>query len=158
MNLRTLLSTICQVLFLGTLVFTLESCQSNGATTQQDVAPHQQVTEISILKWDSLRQVHPDAILLDVRSDEEWDAGHLEGACYVSFDWDHRKEPLGLIPQNRPVFVYCEAGGRSGVVTEELRIIGHPHIFDLIGGISQWIENDRPLSFDPPASLPQLAH
>ena len=118
---------------------------------------HGQVTEISILQLDSLQLAHPDAILLDVRSDEEWAAGHLSGASYVSFDWDHRKDPLSGIPWERPVFVYCEAGGRSGVVTEELRLIGRPHIIDLIGGIEQWVESKKPLAFDEPVPLAQRA-
>ena len=132
----------------------LFSCGNSVAPASLD---HEQVTEISILNLDSLQQAHPDAILLDVRSDEEWAAGHLAGASYVSFDWDHRKDPLSDIPWDRPVFVYCEAGGRSGVVTEELRIIGHPHIVDLTGGMEQWMENDRPLAYDEPAPLAQKA-
>tara|TARA_B100000768_G_scaffold94671_1_gene88487 strand:+ start:10352 stop:10801 length:450 start_codon:yes stop_codon:yes gene_type:complete len=126
-----------------------------GCNNHPSVQNHQQVTEISILLWDSLRQAHPEAILIDVRSDEEWNAGHLAEASYVSFDWDHRKEPLSQIPSDRPVFVYCEAGGRSGVVTEELRIIGHPHIVDLIGGMEQWMENGKPLAFGEPSALAQ---
>ena len=132
-------------------------CSCGNAPSSQTTSA-QQSTEISILLWDSLHAAHPDAILLDVRSDEEWEAGHLANASYISFDWDHRLEPLALIPWDRPVFVYCEAGGRSGVVTEELRIIGHPQIFDLIGGMEQWMANDQPLAFGAPATLPQAEH
>jgi hydroxyacylglutathione hydrolase len=89
-----------------------------------------------------------------VRSDEEWDAGHLAGASYISYDWDHRLEPLKALPEDRPILVYCEAGGRSGVITEELRIIGHPYIIDLIGGISEWTEADLPVVYDKPVALP----
>jgi rhodanese-related sulfurtransferase len=129
-------------------------CSCGNAPSSQTTSA-QQSTEISILLWDSLLAAHPDAILLDVRSDEEWEAGHLANASYVSFDWDHRKEPLSKIPWDRPVYVYCEAGGRSGVVTEELRIIGHPHIVDLIGGMERWMENEKPLDFGLPVPLAQ---
>ena len=87
-------------------------------------------------------------------TDEEWAAGHLAGASYISFDWDHRLDPLKALPEDRPVLVYCEAGGRSGVITEELRILGHPYIVDLIGGMEAWSENDRPVAFDEPVALP----
>ena len=130
----------------------LFSCGNSVAPASPE---HEQVTEISILKLDYLQRAHPEATLLDVRSDEEWAAGHVAGSSYVSFDWDHRKDPLSGIPWDRPVFVYCEAGGRSGVVTEELRIMGHPHIFDLIGGMEQWMENDGALAFDEPIPLAQ---
>ena len=127
---------------------------AGGSTAPSSTNAHPQVQEISILKLDSLQTALPNAILIDVRSDEEWAAGHLAGASYISFDWDHRLEPLKALPEDRPVLVYCEAGGRSGVITEELRIIGHPYIVDLIGGMEVWSENNRPVVFDEPVALP----
>ena len=75
------------------------------------------------------------AILIDVRSDEEWAAGHLAGASYVSFDWDHRIGSVKALPENRPILVYSEVGGPSGVITEELCIVRHPYIVDFVGGM-----------------------
>ena len=74
---------------------------------------------------------------------------HLTGTT----DWNSLK----ALPENRPVLVYCEAGGRSEVITEELRILGHPYIVDLIGGMEAWSENDRPVAFDELRS-PALTH
>ena len=132
--------------------FGCASSESSAETKNQSVA---QVSEISILKLDSLRQAYPDAILLDVRDDQEWAMGHLNGASFISYEWDDRKSRLSTLPWDRPVLIYCEAGGRSGVVTEELRIIGHPRIVDLIGGISSWSDANRPVVFDPPVEIPR---
>lgn len=131
----------------------LTAC-AGGSTKPAETDGRLQVQEISILKLDSLQAALPTAILIDVRSDEEWAAGHLADASYVSFDWDHRLDSLKALPENRPVLVYCEAGGRSGVITEELRILGHPYIVDLIGGMEAWSENERPVVFDAPVALP----
>ena len=131
----------------------LTAC-AGGSTKPAETDGRLQVQEISILKLDSLQAALPAAILIDVRSDEEWAAGHLAGASYVSFDWDHRLDSLKALPENRPALVYCEAGGRSGVITEELRILGHPYIVDLIGGMEAWSENERPVVFDAPVALP----
>ena len=139
-------------LLLSWSFFGCASSESSAETKTQSVA---QVSEISILKLDSLRQAYPDAILLDVRDDEEWAMGHLNGASFISYDWDDRKSRLSTLPWDRPVLIYCEAGGRSGVMTEELRIIGHPRIVDLIGGISSWSDANRPVVFDPPVEIPR---
>ena len=144
-------SGVCHLMFAGIL---FGSCDSGSSTTPAHSAPHKQVTELSILSLDSLQHAHPNYILLDVRSDEEWAMGHLNQAAYISFDWDHRLEPLGQLPTDRPVFVYCEAGGRSGVITEELRIMGHPHIIDLIGGMEAWLEAGKDVAFGEPVPLP----
>ena len=129
------------------------SCQT-GDTPASDLSTPAQVQEISILQLDSLQAALPTAILIDVRSDNEWDAGHLEGAAFISYDWDDRLEPLKSLPNNRPILVYCEAGGRSGVITEELRIIGHPYIIDLVGGMEEWTNNNGAVVFGEPVDLP----
>ena len=106
-------------------------CSSKPAETDGGL----QIQTISILKLDSLQAALPTAILIDVRSDEEGAAEHLAGASNVSFDWDHRLDSLKAQKENRPVLVYRAAGGRSGIITEELRILGCLYIVDLIGGI-----------------------
>lgn len=131
----------------------LTAC-AGGTTTPSETKARPQVEEISILELDSLNAALPNAILLDVRSDEEWAAGHLSGASYISFDWDHRLDLLKALPQDRAILVYCEAGGRSGVISEELRIQGHTCIIDLLGGMEAWSENERPVVFGPPVALP----
>ncbi|MAI24164.1 MAG: hypothetical protein CL828_08910 [Crocinitomicaceae bacterium] len=131
----------------------LTAC-AGGTTTPSETKARPQVEEISILELDSLNAALPNAILLDVRSDEEWAAGHLSGASYISFDWDHRLNLLKALPQDRPILVYCEAGGRSGVISEELRIQGHTYIIDLLGGMEVWSENERPVVFGAPVALP----
>jgi len=134
------------------IVATLGSCQSSDKATVALDQP--QVQEISILKLDSLNGALVNPILLDVRSDYEWDQGHLQGASFISYDWDDRVNWLKNLPSTRPILVYCEAGGRSGVITEELRVIGHPYIIDLVGGMEQWNENQFPVSFEDPVPLP----
>jgi len=135
-------------------VFILSGCGSSALQPQESKTQSNPVHEISILRLDSLRALYPTALLIDVRSDEEWAAGHLSQSSFISFDWDHRLEPLKSLPTDRPVLVYCEAGGRSGVIAEELRILGHPHIIDLIGGMEAWKQSGRDVSFEKATSLP----
>ena len=78
----------------------LTAC-AGGSTKPAESDGRLQVQEISILKLDSLQAALPTAILIDVRSDEEWAAGHLAGASYVSFDWGHRKIDPSLCTAKR---------------------------------------------------------
>jgi phage shock protein E len=72
-------------------------------------------------------------LILDVRSPDEFAAGHLDGAINVPVDeLEARFSELGS-PQ-RPVAIYCRSGRRSAVATQVLRRAGFVSVTDL-GGI-----------------------
>jgi rhodanese-related sulfurtransferase len=83
--------------------------------------------------------------LLDVRTDHEWDSGHIPGARHVELnELTGEADRLG---KQQKIVVYCRTGNRSGMASEALRSGG----FDAVamdGGITAWKEADLPL--DPP--------
>ena len=77
----------------------------------------------------------PDALLLDVRTEEEYAGGHIP---------DSRNVPLGTLHQaelpadpETPLFVYCLSGARSRQAASVLRRAGYAHVTDL-GGICNY--------------------
>jgi phage shock protein E len=76
------------------------------------------------------------ATLLDVRTDEEWAAGHLDAAMHVPIA--SLETRLDEIPRDHPVVVYCASGVRSARATEMLRSAGYD-ARDL-GGMRRWDE------------------
>jgi len=75
----------------------------------------------------------PDALLLDVRSPEEFAAGHLEGAVNVPHGQvEARLDEVG--PTSRRVIVYCKSGVRASWAADTLREAGYTHVENL-GGI-----------------------
>lgn len=75
-----------------------------------------------------------ERLLLDVRSPEEYEAGHLAGAVNVPVDEVHaRLEELGA--RDRAVIVYCRSGRRSARAAGVLRDAGFTEVHDL-GGMS----------------------
>jgi len=88
------------------------------------------------------KMVEEGAQLIDVRTDHEWDAGHIAGARHV---------PLPELPQRtaeldkeQPVVVYCRGGNRSSMATAALADAGYD-AFKLTDGIVGWSEDDLPL-------------
>lgn len=74
------------------------------------------------------------ATLLDVRTAEEFAAGHLEGAVNIPVDQVEARLPE--IPRDRPVVVYCRSGARSRNAASVLRRSGYD-VEDL-GSINEW--------------------
>lgn len=68
------------------------------------------------------------AVLLDVREQEEWDAAHLRQAVLVSLselaDGETRESALHRIPQDKPVYCYCQHGIRAMQCAQFLNQMG----------------------------------
>jgi rhodanese-related sulfurtransferase len=91
-------------------------------------------------------QVPKDALLLDVREDDEWAAGHADGALHIPMsDFVGRfGELTERVDGDAPVFVVCRVGGRSAQVTQYLRQQGVTAV-NVDGGMLAWEAAGRPL-------------
>lgn len=89
-----------------------------------------------------------DVVLLDVREDDEWEAGHAPGAVHVPLAQVQQRveEIAGAIPE-RPVHVVCRSGSRSAWVTGYLSGIGLDAV-NVEGGMQSWVAAGRPLETD----------
>lgn len=76
--------------------------------------------------------------LLDVRTQEEYDNGHLEGSTLLDFYDSNFKKQLSKLDKTKPVFVYCAVGGRSASTVTALTTMGFKEVYDLKGGIKRW--------------------
>ena len=84
--------------------------------------------------------------LLDVRTSAEFNSGHIAKALWA--DWNDRKEfdrRISFIDKNKPVYVYCLAGGRSASAAGKLRSLGYTQVFELAGGTNAWKAAKLPL-------------
>lgn len=91
------------------------------------------------------KQLASGAQLVDVRTKEEWDEGHLKGATLVTVTEDGflEKAKAKLDPK-KPVVVYCKSGSRSAKATKQLRAAGFT-VYDLDGGITAWKAAGKPV-------------
>lgn len=106
-------------IFILGLVLLLSSCQPQSKSKP--------ITEFSQKDLES-------GILLDVRTPEEFAAGHLESAVNINwFDADFKNQVEALDKQ-KTIYVYCKKGGRSAKAAHVLDSLGYKHVIDLIGG------------------------
>ena len=82
-------------------------------------------------------------VIVDVRSDKEWSAGHIAGSRNVPLN--HLRERLGEIPCDKTVVVHCEGGYRSAIAASVLAQAGRTNIFDLVGGFKAWTTSKLPV-------------
>lgn len=150
--------------FLFTLLaaFLLMAC-GQATTSHHGEAPANSSVEASnpILKdvsndeFAALMAAKEGALLLDVRTPEEWEEGHLEGAAHADYWGDEAafEAAMNAIPRTRPVLVYCAGGGRSGLTAKELVAAGHQEVYNLEDGISGWEGQGLPVVTGPPVDF-----
>lgn len=90
----------------------------------------------------SIDELPPGRVLLDVREDDEWAAGHAPDAVHVPMS--ELTGRLEDVPEGSPVYVICRSGGRSERVTEYLNGNGWDAV-NVAGGMSGWAAAGLPL-------------
>jgi rhodanese-related sulfurtransferase len=84
-------------------------------------------------------------LLLDVRENDEWAAGHAPHALHIPMSEIAGR--LGELPQDDNLFVICRSGGRSARVTAYLNANGWDAV-NVDGGMRTWADTGRPLVGD----------
>lgn len=138
---RTILSTI----FFAVIMM---SCKAQTKTGLSPAEFEKQITTVE------------NAQVLDVRTPGEFFSGHIKNALLA--DWNDRKEferRIAFIDKNKPVYVYCLAGGRSAAAAEKMRKAGYTQVYELTGGTNAWRAANKPLegaSTEKQMTLPEL--
>ena len=89
--------------------------------------------------------VAEDAVVLDVREDDEWAAGHIDGSLHIPMH--ELPARLAEVPADGPLVVACKVGGRSAQVVAWLAQQGYD-VANLDGGLLAWASARRPLVRD----------
>ncbi len=125
-----------KIFLILSLIFTLtltQSCFESGAGIIEIVSPEEAE---SIIESQA-------AQLVDVRSKEQFAAGHLAGAINIPVDSDNLDEVIAALDHKEPVLVYCNGGRQSAQCAKILEDNGFVKIFDLDGGLSKWTASGR---------------
>lgn len=90
--------------------------------------------DMPIWHWNDIDEIKSNgAILLDVRTQEEYTARTIEGSMNIPIE--ELRKRLGEIPNNGPIYVYCEVGYRSYLATRILLQSGFKEVYELTGGL-----------------------
>lgn len=122
------MSRIITALILSLFIFSCSSQTPDSST----------VEIINAEKFKKALDSDPNAIILDVRTPEEFNAGHIENAINIDIFSSDFKQKIEQLPKDKTVLVYCAKGGRSNKAAMALKELNFPVIFDLSGGYSAW--------------------
>jgi rhodanese-related sulfurtransferase len=84
---------------------------------------------------------NPDFIILDVRTLEEYNSGHIENASMLDFYDDSFEDDLDQLDKNKTYLVYCRTANRSGRAVDIMVELGFTDVYNMLGGIVKWNED-----------------
>ena len=76
-------------------------------------------------------------IILDVRTKEEYDAGHIKDAICIPVETIGGEAPKDLPDKGQTIYVYCRSGNRSKTASAKLADLGYTSIIEF-GGVNTW--------------------
>lgn len=119
------------------LALGLHSCTNGQDKATASVGEHHIVTV------EEFASRPEGAQLVDVRTPGEWNGGIIEGALLYDISSADFEKQVASLDKDRPVYVYCAVGGRSGNASELLKEKGYK-VYDLKGGMNAWSSKQMP--------------
>lgn len=104
--------------------------------------------EYKTLPIDEFEKViaQPDAIVVDVRTPEEYAEGHIAGAVNIDWKAGHFAEQAEvLLDKDKTIALYCIHARRSKFAANELQKMGYKNVIELQDGLDAWINAGKPL-------------
>ncbi len=104
----------------------------------------QVIENIGVLQFELLIKKE-DAVILDVRTFQEFVSGHIEDATNIDFHADDFIDKLKIVRKDVPIYVYCKSGGRSAAAARNMQELGFTKVYNLVGGIGAWESASYPI-------------
>lgn len=114
----------------------LSGCGGEGSAQEETVVAAFQ--QISQEEAKTIMSTNQNAVVLDVRTQEEYDSGHIKGAVLLPVDAITEESAQEVIPaKDTQVLVYCRSGNRSVTASKALAQLGYTEVYEF-GGINTW--------------------
>lgn len=89
--------------------------------------------------WISQLEADSNAVILDVRTEDEWNDGYIPNAINIDiYKGQGFIYEIDQLDKSRNYYVYCKAGGRSEQACNIMNQLGFENTYNLLGGMMQW--------------------
>ena len=105
-----------------------------------------EINEISDIQFTEIQDT--DYILVDVRTLEEYDSGHIQDAIHIDFYSESFQKEILSLDKSSSIILYCRTQNRSTKTANYLKENGYKEITVIAGGITSWVKNGNDLVYN----------
>ena len=124
------------ILFFAAILFLLTGCASRGQVMDGDGMLNS-YKQISQEQAKEMMEKDDGHVVVDVRRQDEYAAGHIPGAILIPNESINKDQPEELPDLDQIILVYCRSGNRSKQAAQKLFDMGYRNIYEF-GGITDW--------------------
>jgi phage shock protein E len=130
------MKSLKSLLFSSIMAFSLvlTSCAQSGDKGYTDV-------KVIDLK----EKLGTEITILDVRTPNETNQGHVEGAILIDYFGDNFIAEVNKLDKEKPIYVHCKVGGRSAKASKLMIENGFKHVYNVDGGFDAWKDAKYPI-------------
>lgn len=103
------------------------------------------IPQITVEDLKKVLEDKENAILLDVRTEDEYTRGKIKGSINIPLDELEEKVESIIPDKSENIYVYCLSGSRSAIAVEIIKNLGYKNVFDVKSGLLSWRMNQYPL-------------
>ena len=103
------------------------------------------IREVTVDQTRSRLEANPNAKLIDVREDNEWNEAHAQGAEHLGKGIIERDIETQVPDKSTEMILYCGGGYRSALAADMLQRMGYTNVFSMAGGWKAWKERGAPV-------------
>ena len=140
-------------IFLFSVLLLLVSCkgesvkegqnESQDGVAEQVEEPKPKVRYIDVNFAKGLIRSNQELKLIDVRTPEEFEEGHIDGSVVFDVKADNFAERIDSLDKNETYLIYCRSGSRSQRAIDKMTELGFMDLYMLNGGYLDWSEADE---------------
>jgi len=105
------------------------------------VAQTPQATPVNSTEVAALLKKQPKMVILDVRTPDEFKAGHVKDAININIHDADALDRIGKLDKKATYLVYCRTKNRSGVAVNHMMQNGFTNVYQMMDGMSGWMQN-----------------
>lgn len=128
------------LLMLAAVLCLLTGCSSSGQSSGQKTDGNDTAKSYTKISQEEAREMMAKDnghIVVDVRREDEYDAGHIPGAILIPNESIGTEQPEELPDLDQIILIYCRSGNRSKEAAQKLFDMGYTNIYEF-GGINSW--------------------
>ena len=126
-------------------IFAFIAITSLSCNSQQQSKKSDDSGKITLLSPSEFKEKSVNQPIVDIRTPMEFQQGYIDGAKNINyFDSNFLKE-MASYDKTKPLFLYCKSGNRTSMAAAKLKAAGFEQLFELQGGIINWVRNNEPI-------------